>query len=110
MNNASVIQIRLNSKLKSQAQEKAQALGYTSLQEIMRVFLRSFANGLVEPGIVSTTRAVRVEQFPSELVKLTSSAKKNWKTLFKKIEEDHKKGDFLVTDSKDAATRYLFKE
>lgn len=86
---------------------KAHALGYSSLQEIVRVFLRSFASGQVEPGIVSTARVERVEQFPSELVKLTPSAKKNWKTLFGEVEQDHKKGNFLVTDSKDAAIQFV---
>ena len=55
MNTTTVLQVRLPMDLRIRSEERANELGFASIQEAVRVFLSSFSLGKIRPGIVSDT-------------------------------------------------------
>ncbi len=51
-----VLQIPINRQLKNEAEQAAQAQGFSSLQEVVRVFLSKFAANKIEVSIQESVR------------------------------------------------------
>lgn len=75
--NTTTLQIPLSKQLKASATSVAQEHGFSSLQEVVRVFLTKYSKREL---------SVNVEQFPA--VKLSAKNEKR----YAKMEEDFKKG------------------
>lgn len=53
MNGTATIQVRVPLTLKTRSERRAEELGFSSVQEAIRVFLSSFSLEKVRPGIVT---------------------------------------------------------
>jgi antitoxin component of RelBE/YafQ-DinJ toxin-antitoxin module len=73
MSTTQTIQVRLPATLKLKSEQRAKDLGFSSVQEAIRVFLSSFAAGKVRPGIVA--------EDAQEYVSLSAKGKKRWGTI-----------------------------
>lgn len=104
MSNSTVLQVRANARLVKKAQAKAAMLGYSSLQEIVRVFLSSFVRGKAEPAVISTQET---ERFPPEHIKLGPKATKRWEKIMRDADED--KNMYSFADPEEAL-EFLFSE
>lgn len=87
MSSTQTIQVRLPAALKLKSEKRAKDLGFSSVQEAIRVFLSSFAAGKVRPGIVLDST--------DEYVALSAKAKKRYANL----ERDVKLGKNMHTFS-----------
>lgn len=87
MSTTQTIQVRLPAALKLKSEKRAKDLGFSSVQEAIRVFLSSFATGKVRPGIVLDST--------DEYVALSTKAKKRYANL----EQDVKLGKNIRTFS-----------
>lgn len=105
MSNTGVLQVRANSQIIKKARQRADRLGYSSLQEIMRIFLNSFAVGKAEPTIEIVKKK---EQFPDEYIKLGPKATKRWEKIMRDADRELETGDYFATDSVEEAMEYLF--
>jgi antitoxin component of RelBE/YafQ-DinJ toxin-antitoxin module len=106
MSNTGLLQIRADSRILTQARKRASRLGYPSLQQIMRIFLNSFALGKVEP----TVSAIKTEeQFPPEYIKLGPKATKRWENILRDADKEIKSGNYFATNSVDELMEYLEK-
>jgi antitoxin component of RelBE/YafQ-DinJ toxin-antitoxin module len=103
MSNTSVLQVRADAKLISQAQKKADNLGFSSVQELVRVMLKSIAI-----GALTLAPATNKEQFPPEHIKLGPKAKKRWKQIIRDADKELETGNYFATDSVEEAMSYLF--
>lgn len=88
MSNTKVLQIRADSSLITKAQKKAGLLGFSSLQEIVRVFLTNLVKGNVQ------------EPFPAEYIHLGPKAKKRWEMILR--DADHGKNMYSFDDPDEA--------
>lgn len=67
-----VLQIPMSKDLRISAEKASEKLGFSSLQEVVRIFLNQFSNGIVKVSIN--------QEFPSENVTyLSKSAEKRYK-------------------------------
>ena len=87
MSTTQTIQVRLPAALKIKSEKRAKDLGFSSVQEAIRVFLSSFAAGTVRPGIVVDST--------DEYIALSTKAKKRYANL----EQDVKLGKNIHTFS-----------
>ncbi len=55
-----VLHVPLNKELKLRAETKAKIKGYSSLQEVLRVFIVQFSEGKIEPEFMRTDLVVRL--------------------------------------------------
>lgn len=74
MNDRIVLQVPMSKDLRRQAEEVAQDVGFSSLQEVIRLFVQKF---------VRRELAVKIENI--EIVKLSSEAKSRLQTIEKDI-------------------------
>jgi len=78
MSNTDVLQVRLPATINVKAKKRAKNLGFTSLQEVVRIFLNSFVRGRVEPGIVNTKKTIS----------LSSKARERWDAILNDIDKE----------------------
>lgn len=95
--NTTTLQIPINKSLKSAAQEEAEKLGFSSLQEAVRLFLTQ----LVKKTI--TINFVRQE--PDEI--LTPKQETILNRKLKEALKDIKKGDYYIARSAEEMMRQL---
>lgn len=96
MSNTNVLQVRADAKLIAQAQKQADMLGFSSLQEIVRLFLAHLAKGKIEARLVTTKK----EHIPPEHIKLGQKASKRWARIIK--EADRGKNMYYFDDANQA--------
>ena len=90
--NKTILQIPMDSDLKKQAQNMAVASGFSSVQEVVRVFLHKFAHQKIEVKLLDTT------------VQLSPAAEKRYEKLTKDIEEGR---NIFKADSVDELMKQL---
>jgi len=95
--NTTTLQVPINKSLKSAAQQEAQRLGFSSLQEAVRVFLTQLVKKTIT---INFTR-----QEPEEILTPRQEAVLNKK--LKEALEDIKKGDYYVARSADEMIHQL---
>jgi len=88
------IQIPLDKTLKVKGTKKAKELGYTSLQEVLRVFITSFVEGKIIPTFESRER-------------LSPRAEKRYDKMIKEHEKDRKAGKVKSFKTSSEAIKYL---
>lgn len=103
MSNTNVLQVRANSKLIAQAQKQADMLGFSSLQEIVRLFLSHLAKGKIEARLVTAKK----ENFPPEHIKLGPKAYKRWARIIKEADEGK---NMYYFDDANRALEFLLSE
>lgn len=54
------LHLPINKNLKSKAESIAKAIGYSSLQEVLRVFIVQFTNKEIKPVFINTDKIVRL--------------------------------------------------
>ncbi len=69
------IHLPLNKKLKKTAEKQASELGYSSLQEVLRVFLTSFSQGNILPTFTNTIQLTPQQE--NALTKRLNATKKS---------------------------------
>jgi len=95
--NTITFQVPVNPILKNQAQEKAYAMGFSSLQEAVRLFLRQLADN-----------SVRIQfsaQFPTKI--LTSKQEKHLSKTLAQSQDSIKKGKYKTVQNIDEMMDYL---
>jgi len=90
--NKTILQIPMDSDLKKQAQNMAVASGFSSVQEVVRVFLHKFAHQKIEVKLLDTT------------VQLSPAAEKRYEKITKDIEEGR---NIFKADSVDELMKQL---
>jgi len=70
-----ILQIPMDSDLRKKAQDMAEASGFSSVQEVVRVFLHKFAHQTIEVKILDTT------------VRLSPAAEKKYEKIMRDIEK-----------------------
>ena len=95
--NTTTLQIPINKSLKSAAQEEAEKLGFSSLQEAVRLFLTQLVKKTIT---INFTR-----QEPDEILTPKQEAVLNRK--LKQALADIKKGDFYTATSVEEMMRQL---
>jgi len=81
----SKLQIPINQKLKSALKKKAEALGFSSSNEIVRVLVQNFVNGNINLAFISNSKEESIPLLDSETEK----------NIAKNLEEI-KRGDFDI--------------
>lgn len=73
--NKTILQVPMDSNLKKRAQDMAFASGFSSVQEVVRVFLHKFASQKIEVKILDTT------------IQLSPAAEKRYAKIVKDIKQ-----------------------
>ncbi|MFW5720333.1 MAG: hypothetical protein ACOCXT_04880 [Candidatus Dojkabacteria bacterium] len=85
------LQIPMNSSLKKQADKKAKEQGFSSVQEVIRVFLTGYIKGDISPVFITTSQ-------PNPPIQQTTTKRHSGK---KEIEIDIEEKIFTVEDSEE---------
>jgi len=94
MNNTVRLQIPMSKTLKVKGMNRAKKLGYTSLQEVIRVFVTSFADKQVIPTFESRER-------------LSTKAEKRYNKMIREHEKDRKAGKTKSFTTAKEAVKFL---
>lgn len=90
MNTTTVLQVRVPVELRTRSEIRAEELGFTSVQEAIRVFLSSFSIGKVRPGIVSDVSL----EGEGEFVELSNAARLRYKKTLDDLDRGKNSHDF----------------
>lgn len=101
MSNSGVLQIRADSSLIAQAQKNASEIGFSSVQEMIRVILKQIVNKQISLAFSST---VAKEKFSDEYIELGPKAKKRWDRILRDADNDKNMYSF---DDPDKALKFL---